>query len=386
MRCVLIGPTYPFRGGISHYTTLLCQNLRQRHEVEFYTFTRQYPSFLFPGPTDRDPSELPLRADAIPLIDPVNPLTWLRAARRIRDSRPDLLIMQWWVPYWAPTFATIAFLTRRFSRTRILFICHNVVPHERGFADRLSARITLRHGHHFIVHSQRDLVDLKAMLPQAEGTRAALPICDFFSNARLSQQEAKRELNVSGKKVLLFFGFVRPYKGVEYIVRAMPEILREVKAHLLIVGEFWSPESDYRTLIDQLGLSHAVSIVNAYVPNEEVALYFTAADLVVLPYLEATQSAVVPMAYWFERPVITTRVGGLAEVVKDGETGFLVPPADSEALAAAIVRFFGNRLEECFAANIRNERQRFSWDRLVDLIEVVGRVDHATEEVPCPAC
>ena len=288
--------------------------------------------------------------------------------------------MQWWVPYWAPAFATIAFLVRRSAEVKICFICHNVVPHERGFADRLSARITLRHGHHFIVHSDRDLVDLKAMLPQAQATRAALPICDFFTNARLSQQEAKRELNLSGKKVLLFFGFVRPYKGVEYIVRAMPEILREVKAHLLIVGEFWSPESDYRALIDQLGLSHAVGIVNRYVPNEEVPLYFTAADLVVLPYLEATQSAVVPIAYGFERPVLTTRVGGLAEVVKDGETGFLVPPGDSEALAAATVGFFANGLQESFAANIRNERERFSWDRLVHLIEAMTSTHHSAKQ------
>jgi len=321
------------------------------------------------------------------LIDPVNPLTWLRAARRIRDSRPELLIMQWWVPYWAPAFATIGFLVRRFTRTRILFICHNVAPHERGFADRLSARTTLRHGHHFIVHSHRDLVDLKAMLPQAEATRAALPICDFSTNPRPSQQEAKRELNLSGKKVLLFFGFVRPYKGVEYIIRAMPQILERVDAHLLIVGEFWSPESDYRALIDQLGLSHAVGIVNRYVPNEEVALYFTAADLVVLPYLEeATQSAVVPIAYGFERPVLTTRVGGLAEVVKDGETGLLVPPADSEALAETVVTFFREELGAQLAANIHKERERFSWDALVDLIEVVARVDPATDEAPCPAC
>ena len=369
MKCALIGPTYPFRGGISHYTTLLCKNLRQRHEVDFCTFTRQYPSFLFPGRTDRDPSNAPLYCDATPLIDPVNPLSWVRVASRISRREPDVLIMQWWVPYWAPAFATIAFLVRRFTRTRILFICHNVAPHERGFADRLLARTTLRHGHHFIVHSHQDLVDLKAMLPQAEATRAALPICDLSNNARPSQPEAKKELNLSGKKVLLFFGFVRPYKGVEYIVKAMPEILREVKAHLLIVGEFWSPESDFRALINRLGLNSAVTIVNRYVPNEEVAPYFAAADLVVLPYLDATQSAVVPMAYGFERPVVTTAVGGLEEVVKEGKTGFLVPPGDSGALAQAVIRFFREQMGSQLAANLRAEQERLSWGATVQLIE-----------------
>jgi glycosyltransferase involved in cell wall biosynthesis len=369
MKCALIGPTYPFRGGISHYTTLLCQSLRQRHVVDFYTFTRQYPTFLFPGRTDKDPSKWPLRAEAMPLIDPLNPVTWLRAARRIRNNQPDVLIMQWWVPYWAPAFATIAFLTRQWTNAKICFICHNVLPHEKRRLDELLARLTLRHGDSFIVHSHRGEVQLRAMLPEARITRTELPACDFLTRCDLSQDSAKRQLNLSEKKVLLFFGFVRPYKGVEYVIRAMPQILEEVDAHLLVVGEFWSPESDCRALVNRLALSSAVTIVNRYVPNEEVAPYFTAADLVVLPYLDATQSAVIPMAYGFERPVITTKVGGLGEAVKDGRTGFLVPPGDSEALAQTVVRFFREELSQQLAANIRAERQRLSWEEMVHVVE-----------------
>jgi len=387
MRCVLIGPTYPFRGGISHYTTLLCQNLRQRHEVEFYTFTRQYPSFLFPGRTDRDPSKLPLRADAIPLIDPVNPLTWLRAARRIRDSRPELLIMQWWVPYWAPSFATIAFLARRFAGTKICFICHNVVPHERRVVDRVLAKVTLSQGHTFIVHSQGDEARLRNLLPRAHIVRTVHPVYDFFRQEGLHDQEseAREALNLPDRKVLLFFGFVRPYKGLEYLLEAMPKVLAEIDAHLLIAGEFWTPESEYTRYIDDLGLSEHVTIVNRYIPNEEVAAFFSAADVVVLPYTEATQSGVAQIAYGLEKPVITTSVGGLAEVVKHGETGLLVPPGDSEALAETVVSFFREELGEHLAANIHKERQRFSWDRLVDLIEVLGRLDPGSEEDWCQA-
>ena len=373
MKCVLVGPTYPFRGGISHYTTLLCENLRSRHEVDFYTFTRQYPSFLFPGRTDRDPSKLPLRADAIPLIDPVNPLTWLRAARRIRDSQPDLLIMQWWVPYWAPPFATIAFLVRRSAEAKICFICHNVVPHERRVVDRVLARLTLSQGHSFIVHSQGDEAQLRDLLPQPYVVRTVHPVYDFFRQDGLQDQvsEAREALNLPDRKVLLFFGFVRPYKGLEYLLEAMPKVLTEIDAHLLVVGEFWAPESEYTRYIDDLGLSEHVTIVNRYIPNEEVAAFFSAADVVVLPYTEATQSGVAQIAYGLKKPVITTTVGGLGEVVKHGETGFLVPPADSEALANAIVRYFQEELSAQFAANIRDQLHCFSWASLVELIEAV---------------
>lgn len=374
MRYVLIGPTYPYRGGISHYTTLLYHHLKAAHEVKLYSFKRQYPAFLFPGRTDKDPSRSPLRADCEYLVDPVNPLTWLRVFRRIKEDEPDVLILQWTVPYWAPTLAGISALVKAFTTTRVLFICHNVVPHagERmGLLDRGLAKLALRQGDYFIVHSEKDLKKLQGLLPGADVRKTFHPTYSIFNVDPLPEEEAKRRLGLKSKTVL-YFGFVRAYKGLEYLLQAMPEVLKQVDVHTLVVGEFWVRESRYRELIQELNLEQQVTIVNRYVPNEEIDLYFSAADVVVLPYIEATQSGVVQIAYGFAKPVITTNVGGLAEAVRDGETGLIVPPGDSHALARAIVRYFVQDLGPLFSANIRALNDRFAWHGVVDLIADIG--------------
>ena len=368
MKCTLIGPTYPYRGGISHYVTLLCEHLRHKHDVQFLSFKSQYPSFLFPGKTDKDPSSQPLRTDCDYLIAPLAPWTWLKTFWTVRSRQPDLVILQWWVPYWAPTFASIAYLVRRFTSIKILFICHNVVPHEEKKFDRLLAKLTLGQGHCFIVHSEKDLRDLRMLLPQANIQRVALPGNTALTRGRVAKVEAKAKLGLECN-VILFFGFVRQYKGVVYLLQAMPKVLRRVDVHLLIVGEFWDNIAPYTELIRELGIHHAVTVVDRYVPNEELSLYFSAADVVVLPYVDATQSAVVPLAYAFERPVITTSVGGLPDVVFDGETGILVPPGDSEALARAIVRFFLSESDREWTDAIVRYQHKFSWERLVEAVE-----------------
>ncbi len=371
MKYVLIGPTYPYRGGISHYTTLLYQHLSAAHEVKLYSFKRQYPAFLFPGRTDRDPSRSPLRADCEYLLDPSNPLTWLETFRRIKRGQPDALILQWWVPYWALTFASIAFLVRKFTPTRVLFICHNVLPHEGSAIDRLSAKLALGQGHYFIVQSEKDLNDLKRLLPGAQVRRTAHPIYEALAlDRKMTDEEAKRQLGLEGK-VLLFFGFVREYKGLKYLLKAIPQVMGKIDAHLLVVGEFWDDKLSYLKLIEELGIAPAVTIIDRYIPNEELGLYFSAADVVVLPYVDATQSGVTQLAYGFEKPVITTLVGGIPEVVKDGETGMIVPPEDSEALGEAIARYFEEDLGARFTLNIRAQVQggTFSWKGLVRLIE-----------------
>jgi glycosyltransferase involved in cell wall biosynthesis len=205
-------------------------------------------------------------------------------------------------------------------------------------------------------------------LPDAEARKTALPIYDAFPSEIMESALAKKSLGLDGP-VMLFFGFVRQYKGLEYLIRAMPEVLRNVQVKLLIVGEFWEDKEPYLEAIEELGLQGNVVIMDRYVPNEEVGLYFSAADVVVLPYVDATQSAIVSLAYAFDKPVITTDVGGLPEVVSDGETGFIVPPSDSEALAKAIVKYFERDFASRLAANVKARKNALSWEGIVGLIE-----------------
>ena len=370
MKLALIGPTYPYRGGIAHYTTLLCKALRERHQVLFCSFKRQYPAWLFPGRTDRDPSRVPLQVDCEYMIDSLNPLSWWRTFRRIREERAQVVIFQWAVPYWSLPFATVALLLKRNTRTKILFLCHNVIPHERHWGDRWLTKLALRWGDCFIVHSADSLRRLRTLLPRAVVHKTVLPTYEVFAEASLAPREARAVLKLkTDENVLLFFGFVRPYKGLDCLLQAMPGVLRKISAHLLIVGEFWDDQALYRTQIERLGLADRVTIVDRYIPNEEISLYFSAADVVVLPYIEASQSAVVQIAYGFDKPVITTRTGGLSESVEAGKTGLIVEPEDSEALSTAIVEFFQKRLANPFGENIRAIRGRFTWEKLVRLIE-----------------
>lgn len=368
MKYVLIGPTYPYRGGISHYTSLLYQHLNTVHETRLYSFKRQYPRFLFPGRTDKDPSNSPLQVPCEYLLDPLNPLTWWETFTRIKREQPDAVIIQWWVPYWAVAFASVAFLLRRFTSAKVVFICHNVLPHEGSVVDRFLTRLALAQGQHFVVQSQKDLDNLKTLLPHAKAVRTVLPLYDTSHWGVMEESAAKEALELEGA-ALLFFGLIRKYKGIEYLIQALPEVLRSVPVQLVIAGEFWEAREPYLKLIQELGLRKNVTVVDRYVPNEEVGLYFSAADVVVLPYVDATQSAVISLAYAFGKPVITTAVGGLPEVVTDGETGFVVPPKDHAALAAAIVRYFQEDCAPRFSANVRERRHALSWRGLVRIIE-----------------
>jgi glycosyltransferase involved in cell wall biosynthesis len=373
MKCVLLGPTHPFRGGIAHYTTLLCRHLRRQHQVALISFRRQYPGWLFPGRTDRDPSKQPLTVDCQRMIDPFNPWTWVQTAQRIRELDPDLLLIQWWVPFWAPVWLSILWLVRRRVNPRLLFISHNVLPHEARWMDRLLARWVLGQGDAIIVHSQRDRGDVLSLLPEAEVHVTAHPTYEIFSLETPSASEARRALGLDGDtSIILFFGFVRNYKGLHYLIEALPLVLAQHDVHLLIAGEFWDSVAPYQEQIQSLDLEGHVTIIDRYIPNEEVSTYFAAADVVALPYLDATQSGIVQIAFGFGVPVVTTRVGGLGEAVRDGLTGLLVAPMDSQALAAALIRYFQEGLGPGLRANIQAQKEQFSWDKLQALVTTLA--------------
>lgn len=370
MRICLIGPSYPFRGGITHHTTLLYHHLRKRHQVNFYAFKRQYPSWVFPGRTDRDVSKKPLRDNgAQHILDSINPITWLQVYRRIKREAPDLVIIPWWTSFWTIQFWTIATLIRRFTSAKILFICHNVVDHEHHIFGKRCARAVLSNGDYYFVHSENDARRLREVLsPAAHITHAFHPLYDFFDHGPISKTEARTRLGLEGDTILCF-GFVRPYKGVDHLLAAMPLILRRRKVTLLIVGEFWEGREAFAEKIKNLGIEDAVRVVDRYIPNEEVGVYFSAGDLVVLPYVSGTGSGVIQIANALEKPVVATRIGSLAEVVEDGKTGYLVNPGDSKSLAAAVIRFFEEEKEAEFVQNIRRTKRKFSWEQIVSLIE-----------------
>jgi glycosyltransferase involved in cell wall biosynthesis len=389
MRICVVGPTYPYRGGIAHYTTLLVRQLRLAgHQAPLYSFTRQYPRWLYPGKTDRDPSTDPLRVDCEYILDPINPLTWLRLFRRVRADNPDLLILQWWVPYWTPCLTVLGGLIKRNTRIKIAFVCHNVMPHDAGVLDRRLVLTALRRGDALIVHSEQDRYKLLALLPKARIVKAGIPTYKPVGPQTNAPDTARlrHELAIpSGAPVLLFFGFVRPYKGLEYLIQAMPRIRQRLpNAHLVVAGEFWSSREFYERFAEEFDARDSIRFVDRYVPNEELHPYFALADIVVLPYISATQSAVVPLAFGFNRPVITTRVGGLAEVVREGMNGLIVPPQDEAALADAVIRFFtepvGERIREQMA--LGGAGADYSWDDLVRSIEELARELHAPARRP----
>ena len=367
MKLCVVGPAYPFRGGIAHHTTLLCRHLAERHQVEAVSFKRLYPSFLFPGKSQLDPDSSK-DAVAIRLIDSMNPRTWVDAGKYVSDLAADWVIVQWWQPFFGPCLASIA--SRARARSKVAFICHNVLPHERFPFGRALALRALRHGDGFIVHSEQDMNDLQSLLPGARVHKTVHPQYELFPITNMSKQAARIRLGVEGR-MILFFGLVRKYKGLMDLIDAM-SLVRSRDITCLAAGEFYDKKNSYEARIQALGLDGRVRLIDRYVPNDEVEPYFAAADVVVLPYRSATQSGIAQMAFRFGRPVISTSVGGLPESIDDGRTGILVPPNDPAALAKAIGQYYDESLEARFAAGIRADEGRFSWDRVVETIEALG--------------
>jgi glycosyltransferase involved in cell wall biosynthesis len=369
MKICLIGPSYPFRGGIAHYTTLLFKSLKKRHEVTFYSFKRQYPWFLFPGKTDKDYSNFILQdGSARPLLDSLNPFSWLKVAYKIINDDPDVTIIPWWVIFWAPQFLTIIFFLKIFSKTKILFICHNVVEHEDSFIKMSISKLLLSKGDYYIVHSVEEKKKLITLIGNKPITPTYLPTYDFFNVEEIPKSVARAKIGVNDERIILFFGFVRKYKGLKYLLEAMPEILKNIKVRLLIAGEFWNDKDDYLKLVKDLEIENNVTIIDKYMLNEEIPFYFYGSDIVVLPYTSVTGSALVQMAYGFNKPVIVTNIGSLSEIVIDKKTGFLIPPESSSKIAEAVLEFFradGSKMIE----DIKKESYKFSWDVLIGKIE-----------------
>lgn len=373
-KIVIVGPVYPYKGGIAHYTGMLCMALRKKYDVSMISYRMQYPKFLFKK-EQKDYSNDQFKVDGTEYwIHTANPFNIIASAGKIKRLKPDLVILQWWHPYFAPCYQI---LCRALGKCRVLFVCHNVFPHERFPMDRLLTKSTLKRGDYFLVQSGLDEKDLLGIKKDAKYKRVVHPTYNMFRMRNMSMEEARAELGLSmQEKVILFFGFVRKYKGLHCLLDALPQVLqRLLDVKLMVVGDFGEDKEFYLRKIEDNGISSHVLLVQGYCPDAEVEKYFAACNLVALPYLSATQSGIAQIAFGFDKPVVATDVGGLPEVISDQKTGYIVPSSDKDALAQAIIRFFEEGRENEFIENIKNEADRFSWGNMVRQIEALTGLD-----------
>lgn len=354
-----MGPASPYRGGIANYTGQLAASMHEVLPTEIVNFTYLYPEILFPGKTQFTPDPQALPVPQIRKLSSVNPLTWYSTSSYINERNPEAVIFQWWHPFFAPAFHFIAKRVTSDSTT-VIFLCHNVEPHESSFFDKQLLRYAYNPVDKFLVHSSQEKDRLLQYKPDAEIQVHVHPVYSFFPEP---SPDMIPPVEIPETEItLLYFGLIRPYKGLPVLLEAMPKILESVDAHLMVVGEFYEEKEPYFQQIKKLGLSNDVTVVDEYVPDTQVGWYFRNADIVVLPYLNATQSGIIPIAYHFNKPVIATEVGGLPDVVFEGETGYLVPPNDAKALAEA-VKLYGKQRENIdFSAQISQHLDMFSWE------------------------
>lgn len=377
-RISMIAPLPPYRGGISQFATCSWQALAGAgHEVQGVSFSRQYPGLLFPGKTQYEltPSSTPGTVERT--IDSVGPWTWKPSARAVADFGPDLVFFHHWMPFFAPAYGSILRGLRKLRPgVRAITLVHNAIPHERRPLDARLNRWFLGQNDAFIVLSEEVERDLWQLGLRQPVRRIHHPVYDRFGPAP-SRAEARERLGIAGDTPLvLFFGYVRPYKGLEVLLEAVAEARRKLhELRLIVAGEFYENESIYRGQISRLGIARAVDIRNEFLPDDDVATLFAACDVVAQPYLTATQSGVAQVAFHFERPLILTDVGGLAEIVHHESAGLVVPPGDADALARAIERFFQEGLAERLTAGVRARKAEFGWDQLVDAVEALATPD-----------
>ena len=370
MKIVILGTSWPYRGGgIATYNERLArQFMAEGHEVEILTFTLQYPDFLFPGKTQYTDEPAPADLKITRVMNSVNPFSWWKTARLLRHIKPDVMVVKFWIPLMAPCLGTIARLARR-QGIRVVSILDNVIPHEPHFWDKWLIRYFVRSIDHFVAMSDSVKRDCERFLPRTTKARVMLcphPLYDNFGQP-VPQAEAQQQLGLNPDyRYLLFFGFIRDYKGLDLLMHAFADPrLRHYRVKLIVAGEFYNNAEQYAQLEKQLGLEGEIVWHTQFIPNDQVRIYFSAADLIVQPYKTATQSGVTQVAYHFSKPMLVTNVGGLAEIVPHGKVGY-VTPVDAKAVADALVDFCSDDNKLRFAQNIETEKKKYAWSRMTE--------------------
>lgn len=365
----IIGPAHPLRGGLATFDQRLAREfLAQGDDCQIYSFSLQYPSFLFPGTTQYSDEPAPDDLIIHTVINSVNPLNWIQVGRKIAKERPDIILVRFWIPFMGPALGTILRRVRKNKHTRIIALTDNVMPHEKRPGDLPFTKYFLGSCDAFITMSEKVMADLRILEKVKPARLVAHPLYDNFG-AAVSKKIAREKLGIGvSEKVILFFGFIRKYKGLDLLLDAMADPrIREAGIMLLVAGEFYEDEKGYLEQVNHLGIEDLLIMRTQFIPDREVVYYFCAADAVIQPYRNATQSGVTPLAYHFEKPMVVTDVGGLPSLVPDRRAG-LVTAAEPAALASAILDYYALG-EEFFIPHLRSEKQKLSWSRLVETIK-----------------
>lgn len=369
MKITIIGPSYPYRGGIAQTSDRLAKALQDEgHGVELVTFTLQYPSILFPGKTQLSEAEKPKGLEIIRSINSINPISWWKTASIVAKQKTDLVIFASWMPFIGMAYGTIAKRIKRKHQCKIISLVHNLIPHEKRPVDNWFNRYFAKHMEGFVAMSKSVMKDLDSFEPNKPKLFSPLPLFDNFGPI-ISKEKALQELGLDPSiRYMLFFGLVRSYKGLDILINALgDERLNKESLKLIIAGEFYEEKSIYLDLIAKNKLDETVIIIDKFIPDDEVANYFCAADIIVQPYRDATQSAVTQVAYHFEKPILVTDVGGLKETVPHHKVGYVAQP-NPKSVSDAIIDFYENDREQEFVAGVKDEKLKFSWKQLVDAI------------------
>ena len=373
-KVIIIGPAFPFRGGIANFNNALAQEYYDRgDEVILYSFTLQYPGFLFPGTTQYESGEAPKNLKIKTLINSVNPFNWINVARKINTENPDYVIIRYWLPFMAPCLGTIARLLNK--KIKILAITDNVIPHEKRIGDTLLTRYFVKSCDAFLSLSASVLDDLSKFTNTTYKKFIPHPIYNVFGD-KIPKAKALENLGLNSEdKHLLFFGFVRKYKGLDLMLKAMGDSrIKAMGIKLIIAGEFYDDKTEYTDLISDLGIAKNIIMKSDFIPANKVKDYFCAADMITQTYRTATQSGVTQIAYSFDRPMLVTDVGGLAEIVPHNKVGYVTSQNPTE-IADAIIDFYTNNKEEYFSDNTSMEKKRYSWELFVEgLVELMNSV------------
>lgn len=368
----IIGTAYPYRGGLAAYNERLATEfMNSGKEVTIHTFKLQYPGFLFPGKSQFASWDAPEHLSIKRTVNSINPFNWIYLGMKIKREKPDLVIFKYWIPFMAPCFGTIARIIKQNKKTRIITIVDNMIPHEKRPGDKLFNHYFIKPVDAYVAMSETVLEDIRTIDPEKQRILSPHPLFDNFGDI-LSKKDALNKLRLPDKhKYILFFGFIRDYKGLDLLIKAVArKEVRDLPVRVIVAGEFYTNPQPYYDLIKQLKIEDRVILKTGFINDDEVKNYFCASDIVVQPYKSATQSGVTQIAYHFNKPMIVTNVGGLSEIVPDGKTGYVVEQ-EPTAIAKAIQTFFHENRSKDFLENIKNEKKKYSWSRMVESIETI---------------